>query len=168
MKIKMPDTLNQAITALSKSSPVIFLGPRPGKKSLSKLQDLNLTHCCTLLSEREQAPLIKNICKQIPGKWIWLPLEGGNLETLRAANISGLIQTLAREIEQESKPRLYFHCSAGIHRTGFFVYTLLRLMGSKAKEASTELAKLRSVTADQVGSDRLALAEEIVAELGIQ
>ena len=44
----------------------LTLGPRPGKKSLLRLQELRLTHCCTLLSEREGAPAtegeIERVC----------------------------------------------------------------------------------------------------------
>ncbi len=143
----------------------LFLGPRPGKKSLHRLQQLNLTHCCTLLSEREGAPLIGKLCKKIDCEWVWLPIEGGKLELLSQVDLSGYMQTLLQTIKEEPNPRLYFHCSAGIHRTGFFVYSLLRLRGNDPQEAQSQLAQLRDVTANQVGQERLDLAEQMIAQL---
>ena len=63
------------------------------------------------------------------------------------------------------EPRLYFHCSAGIHRTGFFAYVLLRLRGLDRAEALHELSALREVTAAQVGDERIDLADEVVSGL---
>jgi len=148
----------------------ITLGPRPGKKSLKRLQELSLTHCCTLLAEREGAPLIAKICKQIgtddaPCEWVWLPLEGGNLEVLRQSDVAGLVGTLRETIGARTDAHLYLHCSAGIHRTGFFAYILLRLMGFDPSNALCELGKLRPVTSDQVGDERTDLAEEFAMQL---
>lgn len=136
----------------------ISLGPRPGRKSIKRLQDLNLTHCCTLLSEREGGQLIAKICNQLgadetPCEWIWLPMEGGNLEVLRQTNILSLVATLKKEIGNQGNAHIYFHCSAGIHRTGFLVYILLRLMGHDRNAALAELANLRQFPAEQVGED---------------
>ncbi len=162
--------MNNAIKILSNPHIDFFLGPRPGKKSLQRLQDLKLTHCCTLLSEREDASLIAKFCKKLVTdgqvcNWVWLPIEGGNLDVLRQTDISSLILSLVDAIKDTETPRLYFHCSAGIHRTGFFVYILLRLQGRSSEEALIKLAELRQVTADQVGSERLELADQIVSEL---
>lgn len=93
-----------------------------------------------------------------------MPIDGGNLEVLRQSDISSLIIKLADAIKDTETPRLYFHCSAGIHRTGFFVYILLRFKGHSSAEAQVQLAQLRQVTADQVGSERLELADQIVSE----
>lgn len=146
----------------------ISLGPRPGKKSIKRLQDLNLTHCCTLLSEREGGQLIAKICNQLgagesPCEWIWLPMEGGNLEVLRQTDILSLVATLKKQIGNQEDAHIYFHCSAGIHRTGFLVYILLRLMGHDCNTALVKLAHLRQITAEQVGEDRIELAENFVA-----
>jgi hypothetical protein len=168
--------MNEAIDILRTSKAEFFLGPRPGKKSFQRLKELRLTHCCTLLSEREDAALIAKFCKklrvegQVCGEekvceWVWLPIEGGNLEILRQSDIASLIQSLTEAIKDEPNPRVYFHCSAGIHRTGFFVYILLRLQGHEPEKAESELRLLRGVTADQVGSERLELAEQIVSKL---
>jgi protein-tyrosine phosphatase len=55
------------------------------------------------------------------------------------------------------------HCSAGIHRTGMFGYALLRTCGLDVDAATEALARLRAVTAEGVGQQRLAWAEELAA-----
>ncbi len=161
----MTDNLSEAIAMLADCRMRIFLGPRPGKKSFNALKELNLTHCCTLLSEREGAPSIEAICRKLGCQWVWLPFEGGRVEVLRDTDVAGLVETLCREISGEPEPRLYLHCSAGIHRTGFFAYLLLRLSGLDREAALSELASLRLVTAEQVGDERIDLAEEVLAAL---
>ena len=150
---------------MDQTNATFFLGPRPGKKSIEWLRSLELTHCCTLLSEREDVRAIEKICQKLGCKWVWLPLEGGRLDVLQRADIGGHVNTLAREIEGEPAPRIYFHCSAGIHRTGFFVYVLLRMRGLSRDDAFSELATLRAVTADQVGEDRLQLADDVATQI---
>ena len=148
----------------------ITLGPRPGKKSLARLQELAPTHCATLLSAREDAPLIEKICTKIgtsarPCTWVWLPMEGGNIEVLRGTDVHALVETLSAAIKDTAAPHIYLHCSAGIHRTGFFAYILLRLMGLEAQAATQRLAALRAVTAEQVTPERIELAETVALQI---
>ncbi len=163
--LRMGDRTQQALSALVEGDG-IFLGPRPGKKSMNTLTGLNLSHCCTLLSAREDVRPIEKICESLGATWVWLPIDGGKLEILRQVDLNAHMETLAQSIGEAPKPRVYFHCSAGIHRTGFFVYALLRIGGLKHEEAHHRLRDLRGVTADQVGEDRLALADEMIASLG--
>ncbi len=161
----MSQSLDEALSAFARQDVTLFLGPRPGKKTLAALKDLNLTHCCTLLSEREGAPVIKSICGKIGCDWIWLPLEGGRVEILREADLGDLVRRLLEAVVETPQPRIFFHCSAGIHRTGFFVYVLLRLRGLDRDAALEKLAALREVTAQQVGDERIDLADEAFAQL---
>lgn len=161
----MTEQLTDGIGALAGKDFELFIGPRPGKKSLPGLADMRFTHCCTLLSEREDARGIAKICKKLECEWVWLPLEGGKLEVLEGSDIGGLLRKLAEAIREVAEPRIYLHCSAGIHRTGFFAYVLLRVSGLDADAARAKLAEIRPVTAEQVGEDRLELAERIVAGL---
>jgi protein-tyrosine phosphatase len=161
----MDDVLRAMLADLAGREMLLFIGPRPGKKSLGNLVDLKLTHCCTLLSEREDAAAIARICKKIGCSWVWLPLDGGRLDVLRQANVAEHVRNLAQAIGDEQEPRVYFHCSAGIHRTGFFVYVWLRLLGKSRDEALAALTNLRPATAEQVGEDRIDLGDELVAEI---
>lgn len=162
----MTGQVHDALAFLRDRDSSLFLGPRPGKKSLGLLTDLKLTHCCTLLSEREDVRRIEKLCGKIGCRWIWLPIEGGRLEILGQVDLAGQMRHLAQGVGDEPQPRLYFHCSAGIHRTGFFVYAMLRLKGMNREQAFDELSRLRAVTAQQVGEERLDLADEMIAAMG--
>lgn len=148
---------------LSKLGPdSLILGPRPGKRSFDRLSKLELTHCCTLLSEREQASAIEKISQRLGCQWVWLPIDGGNLETLQATDLPARLNTLAAAIADTETPRVYLHCSAGIHRTGFFAYLVLRMGGRSPADALTALNQLREVTAADVGESRIELAETLL------
>lgn len=140
----------------------IVLGPRPGKKSFARLDEMNLTHCCTLLGEREDPNPIKKICKKLDCEWLWLPIEGGNQEALRTTDLAGHVRALDAVMKEVENPKIYLHCSAGIHRTGFFAYILLRVSGLDPDKALASLSDLRTVTSTQVGDERIALAETLL------
>ena len=153
------------LAPLRKAGLGLFPGPRPGRKSLNALAGLGITHCCTLLGAHEDVQPVNRICQKIGCRWVWCPIGGGRLDILRQVDLAGHLQTLAQAIADEPQPRIYFHCSAGIHRTGFFVYAILRLRGLDREAAFGQLSQLRAVTADQVGQDRLDLADELVSGL---
>ena len=134
------------------------MGPRPGKKSKAALSDLGLTHICTLLHAGENPDAIAGIAKEFHYRWVWLPISGASLETLNALDIKSMVVKLADALADEPLPRLYLHCSAGIHRTGFFAVVLLRLQPVAVTDITAALARLRPITAHELGSDRIALA----------
>lgn len=146
----------------------IVLGPRPGRKSAAALAGMGLTHICSLLGEHEQPRAIESIANQLGLEWIWLPVPGGSLETLAGLDTEMLVSSLAQAIAGTQAPRVYMHCSAGIHRTGFFASLLLRLQGFTADEIPRALATLRPVTAADVGDDRIALARRRAETLSRQ
>ena len=154
-----------ALTALREREPTIIIGPRPGKKSLARLQELQLTHVCSLLHGHETPQAIRVIAEKIGCAWIWLPIAGGYLDTLRAVDLPTHVIALDTATSRTSQPRIYLHCSAGIHRTGFFAYVLLRILGRNQADAFSELQIMRPVTAEQVGADRIALADEMIANI---
>ena len=143
----------------------LILGPRPGKKSFDRLDALSLTHCVTLLGEREDPYPIRKICKRLGCEWLWLPIAGGHVDTLAALDLAAHIQALDLAVRNTPAPKIYLHCSAGIHRTGFFAYALLRVQGMDVGTARKCLSELRSVTALQVGEERLELADSLLSAL---
>ena len=56
--------------------------------------------------------------------------------------------------------KILIHCSAGVHRTGTFTYSLLRRAGFSKEETMDLLYDIRPVTARQVGEERIQFAEE--------
>jgi protein-tyrosine phosphatase len=136
----------------------LVLGPRPGKKSKAAIGAMGLSHICTLLSEREDPAAVECIARELGCDWLWLPISGGNLETLKNLDAERMITQFAQAIKNTSIPRIYLHCSAGIHRTGFVASLLLRLQPLEAGEVLKALGALRAITADQIGPDRMVLA----------
>jgi hypothetical protein len=76
--------VNQPRFPCAESEPTFIIGPRPGRKSLARLQDLQLTHVCSLLHDHETPQAIRILAEKIGCEWIWLPIAGGHLGTLRA------------------------------------------------------------------------------------
>lgn len=143
----------------------LIIGPRPGKKSLEQIKQQGVTHLVTLLAEHEDAAASGRITGKIGAAWVHIPIDGGHLDKLAEFNLAGAFKALSEAGALEDNAVVYLHCSAGIHRTGFVAYALLRSRGASPDEARKQLADIRQVTLDQVGEDRLALADELLANL---
>ena len=57
---------------------------------------------------------------------------------------------------------MLLHCAAGVHRSGYMAYSLLRLTGLNAKESYDTLYGMRRKTAVGVGEWRIQLAEKYI------
>ncbi|NQY96677.1 MAG: hypothetical protein HRT82_05910 [Henriciella sp.] len=139
----------------------LILGPRPGKKSKDSIAAQGVTDLVTLLSPREQPDSVSKIARTIGAHWHHFPIDGGHMDTLAGVDLSQLFLLYDEIVRSREDAVIYLHCSAGIHRTGFVIYALLRYRGLTPEAATAEVAKLRPVTSEQVGEDRLALAEEM-------
>ncbi|MEO0448941.1 MAG: tyrosine-protein phosphatase [Pseudomonadota bacterium] len=137
----------------------LILGPRPGKKSKDQIKALGVTHMVSLLGIREQASSIDRIANAIGASWYHFPVNGGHLDTLQTLDVAQLFLLYDTINRGSDAPIIYLHCSAGIHRTGFVAYLLLRYRGLSPQQARTEMGEMRAVTLEQVGEDRIALAE---------
>lgn len=140
-------------------SPALILGPRPGKKSKDTIKAQGVTDIVSLLSQREQPESIKRIAGAIGADWHHFALNGGHSETLAEVELSRLFLLWDEIGRAEGSRIIYLHCSAGLHRTGFVAYLILRRSGLNPDDAMEGLRALRPVTAEQVGEDRIALAE---------
>lgn len=138
----------------------LILGPRPGKKSKDAIAAQGVTDILTLLSAREQPDSVSKITRGIGASWHHFPIDGGHIDTLAEVDLSRLYLLYDDIIRSTPDAVIYLHCSAGIHRTGFIIYALLRYRGLSPDAAREAIMELRSVTFDQVGEDRLALAED--------
>jgi protein-tyrosine phosphatase len=137
---------------------LLALGPRPKKNALA---GSGAACVLTLLSEREGARVIGEVCARAGAAWIWLPLENGRPPAHRRDR--EILEALAgaRAALAKGGPVLV-HCSAGIHRTGMMGCALLRLAGLCADEARAMLGRLRPVCAAGVGEERLAWGDGFV------
>ena len=156
--------MNQTAKKLTEIPLTLFVGPRPGRKSLNRLLQLRLTHLCTLLDEHEDAGRIESIARQLDAKWIWLPIRGGRIKVLQQIDLKALLARFADELNSTSNNRVYLHCSAGIHRTGFVAYAILRLRGLDEDNALAKLRNMRKDTCDQLGEERIELAEVMLSK----
>ena len=136
----------------------ILIGPRPGKKSKDAIRDMGATKILTLLGDNEQPKNIAKIADEIGASWLHFPIEGGKPDILKTIKLNEFFEYLQCQSLSEND-KVYIHCSAGIHRTGFIVYLLLRKRGLTDKNARLELSSIRTVTAEQVGENRLDLAQ---------
>jgi hypothetical protein len=153
----------RGVQRLKPSRGGLVIGPRPGKRSKGSLRSLHLSHVCTLLSARENPDAVASIAQELGCRWIWLPMAGGQPSLLAKVDVPGLLGQFIAALADVAEPRVYLHCAAGIHRTGFFASILLRL--EAVHDVAAALADLRPVTARQLGDERFALALAKAAEL---
>jgi len=130
------------------------IGHRPKLKGLKAFREQGVTHIWTLLSEKEGALDIKKASIASGLDWEWLSLANGKPpEESLLPEIINSFERCKRHLENGAK--IYLHCSAGIHRTGMISYAFLRLIGKNNKESLDTLTKMRSITSEGVGIDRL-------------
>ena len=141
----------------------LALTHRPKLRDFALLRDeQGATHLVTLLAANEQAAQVGAAAEAAGLTWVWIPMQGANVPSAeRTAALSGELDKVRDLIAGGA--RVVVHCSAGIHRTGMFGYALLRTCGLAPEAAMETLATLRPVTAEGVGDQRLAWAEELAA-----
>jgi protein-tyrosine phosphatase len=140
----------------------VALTHRPKLKLLPGLAAAGATHLVTLLSKREGALQVGPAAQAAGLAWLWVDVPNGQEPTpaSRNAMVAALV-TLAPLVAGGATGVV--HCSAGIHRTGMFGYALLRTHGLDPATAAATLRRLRTVTAEGVGEQRLEWAEELAS-----
>lgn len=132
----------------------ISIGHRPKFKVIPFLKREGITHVLTLLSRREGAEKIGESVRKSELEWIWHPME--NATPPSSDQYEGYMK-LFKKLQRilESRGSIYIHCSAGIHRTGMIVFAFLLYLGYSELEAKEALVKLREVTHENIGVERL-------------
>ena len=115
----------------------LMLFHRPSKKTMPLLKQLkNITLCVTVQGSAEKPEEVKELCDENGIKHLHIDLEGANEQllayklTIDSESSKLLKEKLRQLIEMitENEENVMVHCAAGIHRTGMFGYTLLRLV----------------------------------------
>jgi len=131
---------------------------RPNLESLAALQHLKgVTGVVTLLRLDEcvgATGKIGQVCERLGLKWCSAPLAGpkemGMTGPGMARLTEGDIESFRKVQEvkawlESSDEKIVVHCAAGLHRTGIFLYVLLRVLGEDPEQA---LDKIRHAARD--------------------
>jgi hypothetical protein len=126
---------------------------RPKLKMLPAMRAAGVTHLVTLLSESEGASAVGAAARAAGLEWIWLGLPNAQRpEPPLRDDIAAALAALSTLI------------AAGAHvAVHMFGYALLRTCDLAPEAAAETLALLRPATAEGVGDQRLAWAEELAA-----
>jgi protein tyrosine phosphatase len=125
-----------------------------------------ITDIVCLLNEKEDSSKFAEYALKAGVTWHWLPLQGASISYLSGKETQILIIQMAQDvvdlIKKDEKHTILVHCSAGCHRTGFFAYTVLRLLGHDPVRARAGLLMMRRETGVDVGEHRLQVCEDML------
>ena len=155
---------NESITAqiVPVRNELLSIGHRPKQSDILDLRDEGFTHVVTVLGESEKAGEIGRETEKAGLQWIWLPLGSAKVPVENAEDIQHIETVLPQLVTlfRDSKTgiKAYLHCSAGMHRTGMITLAFLRRLGYDSAESMDLLTRLRELTAQNVGAERIAWA----------
>lgn len=135
---------------------------RPNPETLLALQGhKGVTALVTLLRDGEgsgAAAMLGKACERLGLKWCHAPLAGPREMAMIG---SGNAKLTPEDLESFSKvhqvtewlqsggENVVVHCAAGLHRTGSFLYILLRELGQLPADALEQIRLMRPETADE-------------------
>ena len=142
----------------------LLLWHRPGRGDLAALAAGGCTDVVTLQAAREHAEEVGAAAASAGLAWHWVPLDGANKPLLERKDVQRQIRDGLRKALRAVRGggRVVVHCAAGIHRTGVFGYSLMRLCGRSVDDAVAGLHIAREATGRGVGEWRLQLAERVL------
>lgn len=107
-------------------------------------------------------------CEEGSGGWVVF-IDGvesltGGAESMLEGDLESFRTVLqVAEWLQGAEERIIVHCSAGLHRTGVYLYVLLRVLGDTPEEALEKLGASREQTFEEFARlDFWSQAESIV------
>ena len=138
---------------------------RPGVKDIANFKkDYNINLILTLQGDQERPEEIKRVCEENNIEWLHFPVMGaGNFTLLKIKDklIEFYVYLFNRLIKEKIK--LFVHCAAGVHRTGVFLFGLMRLSGENVDTSYKLLNNIRSHTYKHVGKERICYFESIIS-----
>ncbi|OMJ88459.1 hypothetical protein SteCoe_9587 [Stentor coeruleus] len=142
--------LNGSIIACERPS-------KPLLKILSRVCDLVIT----LQWETEIPEYIHDYCTEFNLEWLWVPIKAANYQLVSNDELfSRILNSLQQVKTQLDKgKRILVHCAAGVHRTGFFVYTLLRISGFFHQASLDFIRKIRPLILIKIGQHRIEIGQ---------
>jgi protein-tyrosine phosphatase len=138
-----------------------------GKPKIKEIKHLKtvygINHFLTLLDTKEKPEAIEAECLKQDLGWYHVKMGAATIEYLEEAEVIELVIAHLLELYKLLKDNeivLYIHCAAGFHRTGTFVYSLLRLFEESPDSAMNALKFIRKDTYDNVGDERIQYVED--------
>lgn len=129
----------------------------PSGSQLKQAKKAGCTDVVTLQNPSEKLDCVQRFSEQLDMSWIQFDFWKTFAENGEYMQILQLVDELIAMLKRGGY--LLIHCAAGIHRTGLLTYLVLRRLGMPYKEAREFLRVLRPVTREQVGDDRIKIAE---------
>lgn len=141
----------------------VSVSPRPSASHVKAMANQGVTHVFTLQSAKESPREVQEHCTLHGINWVWIELPGANKRIMKSPSTRELISSgLSRAKDfLENRAKLVIHCAAGIHRTGVFLYALLRICGRCPEETLDTILAIRQVTWERCGQFRIQVAEQI-------
>lgn len=139
---------------------------RPGVKDIKNFKKLhNINVILTLQGEQESPEVIKKACAENDLEWLHFPVMGaGNFTLFKIKDkLIEFYVYLFNRLKKE-KIKLFVHCAAGVHRTGVFLFGLIRLSGENAETSYKLLKDIRLHTYNHVGKERICYFEDIITK----
>jgi len=119
----------------------------------------------TLQSVKENVKELQKITTAQNIKWLHVPLDGANMPFLQRKDVQNVLISNLTKLNADlhgNAEKVLIHCAAGIHRTGIFTYSLLRVQNLSPEESRKKLKDLREATLKGVQDRRLEYAEEYI------
>ena len=139
---------------------------RPNLKQLKSMISIyKINYIVTLQHAKEKPEIIGTIAKSLGVEWYHIPLEGANGGYLSKKETKQMFIKGVNFIFNELNTKtinLFVHCAAGVHRTGVFLYSLLRLSSESTETAYEALNYIRKATYNGVGINRLDYIEKSI------
>lgn len=129
----------------------------PSGSQLKEAKKAGCTDVVTLQNVSEKIDCVQRFCEQLDMGWIQFDFWKTFAENGMYMHVLQLVDELIAMLKRGGF--LLIHCAAGLHRTGLLTYLILRRVGMPYKEAREFLRVLRPVTREQVGEDRIKIAE---------
>jgi len=141
---------------------------KPSPSLISHLPTVNCSHVVTIQGEREGSIQTGNHVRENNMTWINIPFDKADIKNMIALPVVLVILERLNQIcvALENGGRVLFHCAAGFHRTGLVSNLVLLFLGLSPEEAINKVRQSREITAQEVGSERLAYGEKFVGLCG--
>lgn len=139
----------------------LALSERPKIKEVKKLVPVGCNRVVTILSAKgEQAHKIGEAVELCGMEWDWLKISNA---TGFSAEEERLFKSSINKIYRSilNGENVLVHCSAGLHRTGMFVYALLRKGGVGHEESLKTIQEIRIETYEALEEKYIDLASKL-------